>query len=723
MMHRHGRILALFVLFWVAAHVEAASFHVPKAYLSGNNGGAAVADFNGDGKADVAAANGNSNTVSILLGNGDGSLQNAVNYVVSTGTGASPISVVARDFNGDGKLDLAVLINSPSSDSNITVLLGNGDGTFQPPIALYLPTIGAGQLVAADFNGDGKLDLAIPGGASFLVALGNGDGTFGSPTTYRTPAYVTSLAVGDFDGDGKPDMAVTLASNNDNSPGIVQIWLNAGGGTLSSNYKQYVHPGANNLAVADLNGDGILDLAITCENPDGALGILLGNGDGTFRPPVYNPTVGTIPTSIAVGDLNGDGKPDVAVTAGLFAVDVLLNQGGATFKLANTFYPGGDLIVADMNGDGQADLVLSGSSVVVLLGGGNGTFQHVPRISLGHRHDSASGNSVSVADFNGDGKLDLAVTDPYANAVLILAGNGDGTFQSPVAYNIGHPNSIAVGDFNGDGKLDLVVAGSVVVTTNLYVLFGNGDGTFQPPITLDGPGGSVVLTADFNHDGKLDFAVTHLVGGTLSIWLGNGNGTFQSPITYNLPSPGAMAIADFNGDGKLDLAIGESSSGLNKVSILLGAGDGTFGSAVDYAVGSNPSSIAVGNFTGHGEHDLAVANYGAPFASSTVSILLSNGNGTFQPAVNYDAGVGPSSVIAADFSSHGTDDVVVASTYSNAVAFLGGNGDGTFRPASAFSGGIEPFSLGVGDFNRDGKPDLMVGGLANILFELLNDTP
>jgi len=260
-MHRHGRILTLLILFCVAPHVQAASFHVPKAYFAGINGGAAVADFNGDGKPDVAAANGNSNTVSILLGNGDGSLQDPVNYVISTNTGASPISVVAADFNGDGKVDLAVLINNSDSDSNIAVLLGKGDGTFQPPLATYVLIMAAGQLMAADFNGDGKLDLAIPGsGLSFVVALGNGDGTFGSPMTYATPEYVTSLAVGDLDGDGKPDVAVTLGSNNPNSDGIVQIWLNGGDGTLRSNYSKYLHPDVGNLAIADFNGDGILDL-------------------------------------------------------------------------------------------------------------------------------------------------------------------------------------------------------------------------------------------------------------------------------------------------------------------------------------------------------------------------------------------------------------------------------------------------------------------------------
>jgi hypothetical protein len=204
----------------------------------------------------------------------------------------------------------------------------------------------------------------------------------------------------------------------------------------------------------------------------------------------------------------------LAITGGLSAVDVLLNLGDATFQLANTYYPGGDLIVADMNGDGKADLVLSGSSFVVLLGGGNGTFQHVPRISLSHSHNVSSANSVSVADFNGDGKLDLAVTDPLAKAVLTLAGNGDGTFQSPVAYTIGeHPSSIAIGDCNGDGKLDLVVAAGIEAKANLFVLFGNGDGTFQQPVTIDAPGGSYLLAADFNHDGKLDLAVTTLQEG------------------------------------------------------------------------------------------------------------------------------------------------------------------------------------------------------------------
>jgi hypothetical protein len=350
----------------------------------------------------------------------------------------------------------------------------------------------------------------------------------------------------------------------------------------------------------------------------------LGNGDGTFQAPIFSYLPIVDIGQAAAADFNGDGKPDVAVEGGEDSpgIYILLNQDGGTFTLDNVYYPDSHLIVADMNGDGKADLVVSGASVFVLLGGGDGKFQHVPIISLGGNPHMSSSNSVSAGDFNKDGKLDLAVTDPLANSVLILAGNGDGTFQSPVRYRLGEaPSSIAIGDFNGDGKLDLAVAASSSTTSNLFILFGNGDGTFQSAVNVGGPA-SYVAAADFNRDGKLDLAIMGspvICESTLSILLGNGNGTFQPPITYNLGdlcSPGPLAVADFNSDGNLDLAVVQT----DYVSILLGAGDGTFGPLVDYSVGDRPVSIAVGDLTGHGKRDLAVANIGYPPTSSTVSI-------------------------------------------------------------------------------------------------------
>lgn len=238
-----------------------------------------------------------------------------------------------------------------------------------------------------------------------------------------------------------------------------------------------------------------------------------------------------------------------------------------------------------------------------------------------------------------------------------------------------------------------------------------------------------MVAADFNHDGKLDLAVTDLTDEFVSILLGNGNGTFQTPVSYVTSDQrgyaGPIAVADFNADGKLDLAVVNEGGGDN-VAILLGAGDGTFGTAVNSSVGFSPVSIAVGDFTGHGKRDLAVANNGNPygvlgFVSGTVSILLCNGDGTFQPAVNYDAGVASTAAAVADFNGRGKSDVAVTSF--GVVSVLGGNGDGTFRSPVSFAAGPSPFSLGVGDFNGDGKQDLAVVGDVNLLFVLLNNTP
>jgi hypothetical protein len=319
----------------------------------------------------------------------------------------------------------------------------------------------------------------------------------------------------------------------------------------------------------------------------------------------------------------------------------------------------------------------------------------------------ATGNlpfSVAVGDFNGDGKLDLAVAD-NGGGVSVLLGNGDGTFQPAVSYAAGSiPWSVAVGDFNGDGKLDLAVANAG--SDNVSVLLGNGDGTFQPAVNYAaGVSPNSVAVGDFNGDGKLDLALADN-GGGVSVLLGNGDGTFQPAVSYAAGTfPYSVAVGDFNGDGKLDLAVADNGGG---VSVLLGNGDGTFQPAVSYAAGSIPWSAAVGDFNGDGKLDLAVANWG----SNNVSVLLGNGDGTFQPAVNYAAGVSPHSVAVGDFNGDGKLDLAVANMDSNNVSVLLGNGDGTFQPAVNFATGPFPVSVAVGDFNGDGRLDLAVASFA-----------
>jgi hypothetical protein len=313
--------------------------------------------------------------------------------------------------------------------------------------------------------------------------------------------------------------------------------------------------------------------------------------------------------------------------------------------------------------------------------------------------------SVAVGDFNGDGKLDLAVADYVTGTVSVLLGNGNGTFQTHVDYVTGGlPESVAVGDFNHDGKLDLVVSNNGSNTVS--ILLGNGDGTFKPQVeyaTGNFPVG--VAVADFNGDGELDLAVAN--NDNIDIFMGNGDGTFEPAVNYPAgTSPGSPAVGDFNRDGKLDLVV--ANNGSFEINVLLGNGDGTFQPAVSYSTGSAPSSVAVADFNADGKLDLVVANNGSS-NDNTVSILLGNGDGTFKAHVDYGTGSSnPSSVAVGDFNGDGRLDLVVADLFSTDVRLLLGNGDGTFQAATSYGAGPQPSSVAVGDFDGDGKLDIAV---------------
>jgi hypothetical protein len=295
--------------------------------------------------------------------------------------------------------------------------------------------------------------------------------------------------------------------------------------------------------------------------------------------PAVSYAAGDVPSAVAVGDFNGDGKQDLAVA----------NETTTHF-----------------NGSG---------TVSILLGKGDGTFAPAANHVAG-----TDPRSVAVGDFNGDGKLDLAVANFFSESVSILVGKGDGTFATPVNYSVGgEPTSVAVGDFNGDGKQDLAVVNSKVFSavddvpvsgsSNVSVLVGKGDGTFAPAVNYAaGEDPNSVAVGDFNGDGKRDLAVANFVSGNVSILVGQGDGTFATPVNYPVGSePTSVAVGDFNGDGKQDLAVATSGN----VSVLVGKGDGTFAPAANYAAGG--TSVAVGDFNGDGKQDLA---------TSGVSVLL-----------------------------------------------------------------------------------------------------
>lgn len=320
---------------------------------------------------------------------------------------------------------------------------------------------------------------------------------------------------------------------------------------------------------------------------------------------------------------------------------------------------------------------------------------------------------VTTADLRSLGRQDMAVADHTDNTVSIFLSNGDGTFANATTDATGTgPVSIATGDFNGDAKPDLVVANQTANT--ISVLLGNGDGTFQPKTDIPtGSGPISVVAAAFNNknNANLGFAVANHADNTISIFLGNGDGTFTPATPSAIATgvgPSSIAAADFNGDGIIDLAVTNQTD--NTVSIFLGNGNGTFQPRVDYATGNGPLFVATGDFIGNGVLDLAVANN----TDDTVSILLGQTNtsgtaiGTFGAQTVFPAGNGPTSIAVADYNVDGRPDLAVTDQTDNAVSLLLGLGEGSFGPNLELPVGTDPLSIVTADFNGDGRPDAAV---------------
>jgi len=348
---------------------------------------------------------------------------------------SSPVAIAVGDFNHDGKPDLAV-VSDCCSGSGVSILLGRGDGTFEPGVQ-YAAGDQPFSIVAADFNGDGNLDLAVANDLSpyLTILLGNGDGTFRyGPQSPKTPSFEQTVMVGDFNGDHIPDI-----------------------------------------------------LALSTSNPCMCISVLLGNGDGTFQDAITTEPTFAV-QAVGVGDFNGDGQLDLA-TAGTFGfgsgVNILLGNGDGTFRVGAS-YPGEStplsIAVADFNRDHKRDLAiayLEGTGISVMLGNGDGTFQ--PAVN----YPTAFPNWVAVADFNGDHIPDLVAANfDFSSGVSVFLGNGDGTFHPGVFYPAGYETSyVAVGDFNGDRKTDIVAADYRY--NDVYVMLNTGVVSFSPTTMLN----------------------------------------------------------------------------------------------------------------------------------------------------------------------------------------------------------------------------------------------
>ena len=638
--------------------------------------------------------------------------------------------------------------------TTIQVFQANADYSFKAQAAIPIAANRAGVL-PGDFNGDGIPDLLVLGAAdlpaspAYIFFLkGKGDGTYAAPVTSLTGGTLpTSFAQGDFNGDGKPDLAVTHYDSN-----RVTILLGNGDGTFRAGSAFTAGSGPQSVAVADLNADGRLDLAVA-NNGDGNVSIFFGNGDGTFRAGSKFPA-GSAPLYVAVADFNKDGRPDLATIGQAQTVSVLLGNGDGTFKTPNTYITGYDpehILVADINRDGNPDLVIGegipeslgpdqqSGAITVFLGNGDGTLQGAPVV-----YSTFAPSSAASADFNGDGRADLALAVPNVGVVILLKAAGQG-FQAPLTIPIplsgggtAWPSAIVAGDFNKDGKPDIAVAEQS--NNSVWLIAGNGNGTFQAPLKI-GTVGSLprsLAAGDFNGDGRTDFAVSY-AGYTaqdphgLQLLLAQSTGAYTASAPVDAGTlPIQVLAADLNGDGRHDLVVVNqgtfaSTTDAGNIQIFFSKTDGTLQAPVIYPAGSNPVAASLADLNGDKKPDLVVATGYGQFTYA-LALLMGGNAGAFQPPQFLTTDYGPSSVVAADFNGDGRQDLVVAHCCGETdLTFFTGNGDGTLQPEVHFPGGSNPGMLLFADFNQDAKPDLVVlgglGGSRGGASVLINSSP
>jgi hypothetical protein len=630
----------------------------------------------------------------------------------------SSSALLSFDATGDGFLDLAL---PDLLGGSFQILAGSGDGTFQAlsPVA---GSENVTELITGDLNSDGEPDLVALAGANgaseVRILLGSGGGAFGPPVVTPVAQPGAAGALADFDADSKPDLALAISGSatdlvlfGDGLGGFSsQLAVPNGGDSFT--FLRSIH-------AADFNGDGAQDLLTVVDFPLN-LGILLGNGDGSFQPLLVT-AVPRRPRSAATGDLNGDSLLDLAVGVD-GGVDLFLGNGQGGLQLLQSLAGGFTVRTAllDLDGDALLDLTAveaDPSSILVALGNVDGTLQAPARFSTG-----AFPSTGVEGEFTGDGLIDLIALNNNSASLSLLPGDGTGAFATspPATPGANEMNAATLADFNEDGLLDLLLA-TDIVGESAQVRLGNGPGSFGPPSALFfNDQGAGVATGDVDADGDLDFIVTGRGFDLAIVFLNNGNGTFNPnfDIFNTGRRPGAVLLSDLDGDGALDLLVHDRQDAT--VSVLLGKkgilGDpnGNFDDRTAFAVGRG-EAMAAGDVDGDGDLDIVTADTD----DDTVSVLLGNGDGSFQPRQVFPTADGPAAVALGDIDGDGDDDVAVASPFVAVVGVLRSNGDGTLQPRQDLSVGRGPFfqlsfpfalgpsSVALSDLDGDGALDLI----------------
>ena len=673
----------------------------PQAFAAGDGPVAAAAgDFDEDGVEDLVVAAQNGASIELLRGSG-GRYETILSLPMPT---APPRGVAVADFDLDGHLDVVAALGTPSI-GRIQVFLGDGGGGLTPTSPL---TTGenASAVVAGDFNADGAADMGVTSQSAHQVQvfLGNGEGAFFAPTTIPLGAGAAprALAAGDLDGNGTLDLVVAHSGLSS-----VSVLLGDGDGmifTPAAGSPLTVGSGPWSVAVGDFDGNGVPDL-VTADNSASTVSVLLGSGGGAFGA-ADSFTVDGPPIAVGTLDVTGDGHLDVVAVTGADTLNLLPGDGAGGFATPATLFPvrtrPSAVVPVDADADGRLDLVVpcrDADSLVVLLSRPP-AFDDAVRVAVG-----GTPTAAATADLDADGDLDLAVVDTAGNAVTVLTNDGSGGFaaQTPVPVGLA-PQSVAIADLDRDGVLDLAVGNAQGNTVS--ILLGLAGGGFTPGGTPGaGSAPDDLAVGDFDRDGDLDLAVCNKVSpvGSVTILVNDGLGGFTAgPSLTAGNAPTGVHVADLDLNGTLDLVVANDDS--DDLTLWFGNGDGTFTSSLTLPLDTDdgsPVSVTAADLDGDGDPDLATV----AFASNGLNVFAGAG-GTFpDPPVRHPVADQPLFVTVGDANRDGRPDLLIV---ADGVKVFRGNGGLAFETSDDFLAGRDPAAAAVGDFDGDGWLDLAV---------------
>jgi hypothetical protein len=670
-----------------------------------------LADLNGDDHSDLVLLT--RREVSVRLGDGHGSFEPATLYAVGV-----PTRVAAADLDADGHIDLAVA----NEGGSVSILLGFGDGTFANAINYPIP-LQPNDLAAGDWNEDGSVDLAFThhGSDSASIALNRGDGSFLAAESFVAGPTPRRIAAADFNGDGSLDLAFGLSGSLGlpQYGDLVRILENDGTGHFTEGPSFVPGELATALLSTDLNDDGDADILVADGFDTPMFYVVLSDGEGGFElPEAYTARVG--PASFASGDLDDDGDNDILSLSGRILPDrcciereprsttlsVFLNDGEGRLSLAADYSAGpesGDVAAGDLNADGIPDVIVTSAiaaTLRVMISRGNGFLV----AGRSYRTAPAAPFDGAAADLDGDGDLDLAIA-MRPGGVSVSFNDGTGVFGEPSGYATSEfATNVIPADFNDDGHPDLVFGSDM----DSGILLNLGDGTFGEAIEFTDGYAWALAAGDLDDDGSVD-VLTGENG--ITVRYGRGDATFEAPVHHALASgPISLAMAELDGDGLLDLV----AVGNNVIHVLTNLGSRSF-APTSYPVGSGPQRMAIGDFDGENGVDIVAHNN----VGSTLSVLLNRGDGTFEVTAEQPAVLEDFFVVAGDFTGDGHVDLMTSGNRYQMITLFVNDGHANFTASQRFGAGVLPSGFVPGDLDGNGTLDLAIPNNSGADFTVL----